>query len=172
VVLVCNHVSFVDAMLLAGCIRRPIRFVMHYRVFQTPVLSYIFKAGKAIPIAGAGEDRAMMEQAFDQISEALQQGEVVCIFPEGKITKTGQLEPFKPGIGQILERNPVAVVPLALRGLWGSFFSRKYGSAMTRWFPRGWFSHVELVAGDIVEGPEASPALLQQRVLELRGDRL
>jgi len=172
VVLVCNHVSFVDAMLLAGCIRRPIRFVMHYRVFQTPVLSYIFKAGKAIPIAGAREDRAMMEQAFDQISEALQQGEVVCIFPEGKITKTGQLEPFKPGIGQILERNPVAVVPLALRGLWGSFFSRKYGSAMTRWFPRGWFSHVELVAGDIIDGPETSPALLQQRILELRGDRL
>jgi len=135
-------------------------------------LSFVFKAGKAIPIASAREDSAMMEQAFDHISEALQQGEVVCIFPEGKMTQTGELEPFKPGVGQILERDPVPVVPLALRGLWGSFFSRKYGSAMTRWFPRGWFSHIELVAGDMVEGPEASPASLQQKVLELRGDRL
>jgi len=172
VILVCNHVSLVDAMLLAGCIRRPIRFVMHYRIFQTPVLSFIFKVGKAIPIASAREDSAMMEQAFDHISEALQQGEVVCIFPEGKITQTGELEPFKPGVRQILERDPVPVVPLALRGLWGSFFSLKYGSAMTRWFPRGWFSHIELVAGDMVEGPEASPASLRQKVLELRGDRL
>ena len=172
VVLVCNHVSFVDAMVLAGSIRRPIRFVMYYRIFQTPVLSYVFKAGNAIPIAGAREDPAMMEQAFEQISEALQQDEVVCIFPEGKITDNGEMADFKPGIMRILERDPVALVPLALRGLWGSFFSRRYGGAMSRWFPRGWFSRIELIAGDAIAVNEVSLDAMQQIVLKLRGERL
>ena len=172
VVLICNHVSFIDAMLLAGCIRRPIRFVMHYRIFQLPLLSFIFKAGNAIPIAGASEDKTMMATAFDQISDALRKGEVVCIFPEGKITENGELGPFKSGINQILDRDPVALVPLALRGLWGSFFSRKYGNAMTRWFPRGWFSHVGLVAGDVIEDPATSLESMRQQVLDLRGDNV
>lgn len=169
--LVCNHVSFVDALILMGCLRRPIRFVMYFQIFQIPLLSFLFKTARAIPIASAREDAALMEQAFEQISEALQQGEVVCIFPEGRITADGELGEFKPGVSRILERDPVAVMPLALRGLWGSFFSRKYGSAMRQWFARGWFSRIELVAGDLIPAPQASRSLLQQTVLELRGQQ-
>ncbi len=170
--LVCNHVSFVDALILSGCLRRPIRFVMHYKIFQIPLLSFLFKTARAIPIASPREDAALMEQAFDHISEALQQGEVVCIFPEGRITADGELGEFKTGVTRILERDPVAVVPLALRGLWGSFFSRKYGSAMRQWFARGWFNRIELVAGDLIPAQQASRALLQQKVLDLRGQQL
>ena len=168
--LVCNHVSFVDALVLAGCIRRPIRFVMYYRIFQLPILSFVFKTANAIPIAGAREDAPMMNRAFDQIGEALKQGDLVCIFPEGKLTENGEMDSFKPGVSQVLERDAVPVVPLALRGLWGSFFSRKYGNAMTRWFPRGWFSKIDLIAGDAIEADNASLETLYRQVSALRGD--
>ena len=172
VVLICNHVSFLDALVLAGSIRRPIRYVMYYRIFQLPILSFIFRTAQAIPIAGKSEDPELMQKAFDQVSEALNNGEVVCIFPEGKITETGELGEFKAGVIKVLERNPVPTVPLALRGLWGSFFSRKYGNAMTKLFPRGFFSRIEVVAGQAIDPAEASIELFHQRVLELRGDTL
>jgi len=170
--LVCNHVSYVDALVLAGCIRRPIRFVMYYRIFELPILSFIFKTAQTIPIAGARENKAMMEQAFDEVSAALGDGELVCIFPEGKLTDSGELNVFKPGISRILERDPVSVVPLALRGLWGSFFSRAHGNAMSRLFPRGMLSRIELVAGNIIEGGRVAPEELRQQVYELRGDKI
>jgi len=170
--LICNHVSYVDALVLSGCIRRPIRFVMYHRIFDIPILSFIFKTAQAIPIAPAHENPEMMEQAFEHISTALARDELVCIFPEGKLTEDGQMNPFKPGVTRILERNPVVVVPLALRGLWGSFFSRAHGQAMTRLFPRGMLSRIELVAGDVIGESEVSLENLQQRVATLRGDRL
>ncbi|MCZ6578682.1 MAG: MFS transporter [Gammaproteobacteria bacterium] len=172
VVLICNHVSFLDALVLAGSIRRPIRYVMYYRIFQLPILSFIFNTAQAIPIAGKSEDPELMQKAFDRVSEALNNGEVVCIFPEGKITETGELGEFKAGVIKVLERNPVPTVPLALRGLWGSYFSRKYGNAMTKLFPRGFFSRIEVVAGQAIDPAEASIELFHQRVLELRGDTL
>ena len=169
-ILVCNHVSFVDALVLGGCVRRPIRFVMYYKIFHLPLLSFVFKTANTIPIAGAREDQEMMDNAFDQISEALQNGELVCIFPEGKITEDGELNIFRPGVMRALERDPVPVIPLALRGLWGSFFSRAHGNAMTRLFPRGILSRLELVAGDPVSAETVTPELLQAKVEELRGD--
>ena len=171
-VLVCNHVSFVDALVLAGCIRRPIRFVMYYKIFKIPVLSFIFKTANAIPIASAKENPELMRKAFDQVSEALNNDEVICIFPEGKITETGEMNEFKAGVSRILERDPVPVVPLALSGLWGSFFSRKYGNAMSRILPRGLFSKIDLVAGMPIAASDASLDRLSETVLGLRGDRL
>lgn len=169
-VLVCNHVSFVDALVLIGSIRRPIRFVMYYKIFQIPILSFIFKTANAIPIAGAKEDVELMRKAFDQVSNALNDDQVVCIFPEGKITDDGEMNEFKAGVSRILERNPVPVVPLALRGLWGSFFSRKYGNAMRRLLPRGFFSKIDLVAGDLIPASEANLDRLSEAVLGLRGE--
>jgi len=170
--LICNHVSFVDPLVLVGYVRRPIRFVMDHRIFNTPVLSFIFKTAQAIPIAPAHEDAEMMEKAFDRVSTALQQGELVCIFPEGKITDSGQMNPFKSGVTRIVERDPVPIIPLALRGLWGSFFSRAHGKAMSRLFPRGVLNRIELVADDAITGPNIHLEDLQQRVTTLRGDRL
>ena len=169
-VIVCNHVSFVDALVIMAACRRPIRFVMDHNIFRWPLLSFVFRTSKAIPIASAREDPAMMERAFDEVGKALDAGDLVGSFPEGKITADGSINPFRPGITRILQRNPVPVIPMALRGLWGSFFSRKHGPAMTRPFPRGVFSRIELVMGPAVPAAEALPERLQLDVTALRGD--
>lgn len=168
-VLVCNHVSYVDAVVIAACVRRPVRFVMDHRIFAIPVLNFIFRTMRAIPIASGKEDPTMKERAFEEAANALKAGEIVCIFPEGKLTDSGELNPFRPGLQRILEQAPSPVVPMALRGLWGSFFSRSFaGKAMRRW--RGVYSRIALVAGSPVQAQQATPEFLQQRVLALRGD--
>lgn len=141
--LVCNHVSFVDALLLGGAIRRPIRFVMYYKIYNLPVLNFVFRTAGAIPIAGRNEDQATYERAFARIAEYLADGELVCIFPEGKLTGDGEIDVFKGGVSRILEETPVPVIPLALQGLWGSFFSRDPAKGF---FKRLW-SRVTIVAG-------------------------
>ncbi|MBI3716763.1 MAG: 1-acyl-sn-glycerol-3-phosphate acyltransferase, partial [Betaproteobacteria bacterium] len=167
-VLVCNHVSFVDALVIGGCIARPVRFVMDHRIFKIPVLNFVFRTAGTIPIAPAKEDPQMLERAYEHIDEYLRAGEVVCIFPEGRITDNGDLYPFKKGISRIVERTPVPVIPMALRGLWGSFFSRWGGTAMR--YPRGVFSSIALAIGLPVEPDKALPELLQVQVAGLRGD--
>ena len=168
-ILVCNHVSYVDALIIAAACRRPVRFVMHHAIFRVPVLNFIFRTGRAIPIASAKEDAALMERAFEEIAEGLAAGDVICIFPEGRITDTGDMYPFRPGITRVLQRTPVPVVPMALRGLWGSFFSREGGRAMTKPFRRGILSKVALVVGRIMPPSRATPEGLQAEVQTLRG---
>ena len=169
-VLVCNHVSYVDALIIAAACRRPIRFVMDHRIFRVPVLNFVFRTGRAIPIASAREDPALLERAYDEIARGLEQGDLIAIFPEGRLTDTGEMAVFRPGIKRIVERTPVPVVPMALRGLWGSFFSRMGGSAMVRPFRRGVFSRIALVAGPAVTPDVATPEGLHAAVLALRGD--
>ena len=173
-VLACNHVSFVDAVLIMGESPRPIRFVMDHRIFKIPLMNWFFKNAKAIAIASAREDPKMLEGANQRIDAALANAELVCIFPEGKITFDGELSPFKQGVQRIVERVPVPVYPMALRGLWGSFFSRYGGAAFSRpveaRLRRGLRSKVELVVGDPLLPDEVTPELLMERVAALRGD--
>lgn len=164
--LVCNHVSFVDALLIGGAVRRPIRFVMYYKIYNLPVLNFIFRTAGTIPIAGRGEDEVIYERAFRKIAEYLSDGELVCIFPEGKLTTDGQINEFKAGVTRILEQTPVPVIPMALQGLWGSFFSRDPNKGV---FHRLW-SRVTLVAGAPIAASEATQKVLRERVSELRGD--
>jgi len=168
--LVCNHVSFVDALIIAAACRRPIRFVMDHHIFRIPVLNFVFRTGRAIPIASAREDPVLMERAFEEIARGLEAGDLIGIFPEGRITDTGELFPFRPGIMRALARTPVPVVPMALRGLWGSFFSREGGAAMSRPFRRGMFSKVALAVGRQIAPQLVTPEGLQAEVLALRGD--
>jgi 1-acyl-sn-glycerol-3-phosphate acyltransferase len=168
--LVANHVSFVDAVVIMGASPRPIRFVMDHRIFNTPLLGFIFRHCGAIPIASAKEDPAMMEAAFAEVSAALNDGDLVGLFPEGQITKDGELQPFRPGITRILAANPVPVVPLALSGLWGSYFSRIDGAAMKTPFRRGVFSKIRLRAGEAVPAMAVTPERLQAAVRELMRD--
>lgn len=170
-VVVCNHVSFMDPLILMACVRRPMRFVMYYKIFNIPGLRFIFRTAKAIPIAGRHEDAALMERAFEQIDEALAAGEVVCIFPEGGLTKDGAVSTFRPGIDRILARRPVPVVPLALRGMWGSIFSRRDGALRRARLPRRFWSRIELVGGAPLPAAVANAAVLEARVGELRGDK-
>lgn len=169
-VIVCNHVSFVDALIIAAACRRPVRFVMDHRIFRIPVLNFIFRTGRCIPIAPAREDAAMLEAAYDEIAKGLEAGDLIGLFPEGRITDTGELHPFRPGIRRILDRTPVPVVPMALRGLWGSFFSRKGGAAMSKPARLKPFRRIALMAGVPVAAPEATPDNLRERVLAMRGD--
>ncbi len=169
-VLVCNHVSFVDALVISAACRRPIRFVMDHRIFRWPVLSFVFRHSRAIPIAPAKEDAAMMEAAFAEVSSALAAGELVGLFPEGRITFDGEISPFRPGITRILDANPVPVVPMALRGMWGSMFSRKDGPALSRPLRRGLFSRIELAVGPALPPERICLPGLQLQVAELRGD--
>jgi len=173
-VLACNHVSFVDAVLIMGESPRPIRFVMDHRIFKVPVMNWFFRQARAIAIAPAREDAAMLERANQRIDAALADGDLVCIFPEGKITSSGELNPFKQGVQRIVERNPVPVYPMALRGLWGSFFSRYGGAAFSRpveaRLRRGLRSKVELIVGEPLPPSQVTPEVLMQRVAALRGE--
>lgn len=168
--IVSNHVSFMDALVIGGSVRRPVRFVMDHNIFKVPVLGFIFRTAHAIPIAPGREDPRALQQAFDQIDAELADGEIVCIFPEGKLTRDGEMNEFKKGVERILERRPVPVVPMALRGLWGSFFSRRDGKAAMTKLPTRFRSRIELVATAPVPGTDASATSLQRVVAGLRAD--
>jgi len=168
--IVSNHVSFMDPLVIGGNVRRPVRFVMDHHIFNIPVLSFIFRTARAIPIAPAHEDPEALQKAFDQIDAELAAGEIVCIFPEGKLTKHGELNEFKTGVERILERRPVPVVPMALRGLYGSFFSRHDGKAPMTQPPRRFWSRIEVVVTAPVHGDAASADSLQKIVAGLRGE--
>jgi 1-acyl-sn-glycerol-3-phosphate acyltransferase len=164
-ILVCNHVSFVDAVLLMAASPRPIRFLMDHRIFAVPVLGWMFRLAKAIPVAPRSEDPLLYEQAIAQARRVLDEGDLLGIFPEGGITRDGSLGEFKGGVMKILETHPVPVVPLALQNLWGSYFSRaEGGTAMVKPFRRGFWSRVGLVAGEPLPAAAVSLALLRERV--------
>src|SRR5450830_1888892 len=177
-VLACNHVSFVDAVLLMAASPRPIYFLMDHRIFRAPLLGTLFRLAKAIPIAPQKEDPAAYEAAFERAAQVLREGDLLAIFPEGGITRDGQLQPFKGGIVKILQRAQadglsVPVVPLALTHLWGSFFSRiEQGDAMVRPFRRGLFNRVGLEVGAPMAPAGLSPESLREQVAALlaRGD--
>lgn len=171
VMLVCNHVSFVDALIIAGCIRRPIRFVMYYKIYNLPVLNFVFRTANAIPIAGKYEDKDLLKKAFEDIDQALAAGDVVCLFPEGKLTTDGEMNNFRDGVEKIIQRRAVPVVPMALQGLWGSIFSRHTDNLFYR-LMKGFKSRINLVIGDAVDAVDASASVLQSRVKGLHGSKV
>ncbi|WP_448134614.1 MFS transporter [Stenotrophomonas rhizophila] len=168
--IVCNHVSYMDALILSATIPRPVRFVMYYKIFNIPVMRWIFRTAKAIPIAGAREDPALMQAAFDEVDKALADGELVCIFPEGALTRDGEMGAFKSGVEKILERRPVPVVPMALRGMWASMWSRRDTRLGRMRVPRRFRAHVEVAAAPALAGQGASADILEQQVRQLRGE--
>jgi len=167
-ILVANHVTYVDAVLLMAASPRPIRFIMDHEIFRVPVLGWMFRLAKAIPIAPQKTDPATYERAFEAARRVLDDGDLLCIFPEGGLTRDGQLQPFKGGLMKILETHPVPVVPIALTNLWGSFFSRvEGGRAMRRPFRRGLFSRVGLHGGAPMAAADVTPEALRERVAAL-----
>jgi len=169
-IVVCNHVSFIDALILGGSVRRPMRFVMWYKIFDMPFLKFLFKNAKAIPIASASEDPEILNEAFAQIDDELAGGNVVCVFPEGGITRDGEVQPFRPGIEKILERRPVPVIPVALSGMWGSWFSRQQSGRLQR-LPGKLFARVEVRIGKAVTAGDVTAAGMELLVRTLRGQR-
>ncbi|MDB6163009.1 MAG: 1-acyl-sn-glycerol-3-phosphate acyltransferase [Xanthomonadaceae bacterium] len=168
--IVCNHVSYMDALILAGAIPRPLRFDMYYRIFDIPVMSWIFRTARAIPIAGARENPELMQRAFADVQAALDAGELVCVFPEGALTPDGQMAAFKSGIERMLAARPVPVVPMALRGMWASMWSRRDTRLGRMRAPRQFRADVEVVAGTAIAGTTATARDLETMVRALRGD--
>ena len=168
-VVVCNHVSFMDPIILSGCIRRPMRFVMYYKIFEIPVLKFFFKNMKAVPIASAREDEDIMVAAFDAVDAELAAGNIVCIFSEGAITRDGEIQRFRPGIEKIIQRRAVPVVPVAIGRLWGSWFSRRKDGGIRK-IPGRLFARIPIRVGSAVPAKDVSAAGLELLVRTLRGD--
>lgn len=167
--LVCNHVSYMDALILAAVVPRPVRFVMYYKIFNIPFMNWIFRTAKAIPIASPKEDAALLQRAFDTVDEALANGELVLIFPEGKLTADGNINPFRGGVEKILARRPVPVVPMALRGMWASMWSRRDTRLGRMRVPRRLRARIEVIAAPAL--PATTPAAaLETAVRALRGE--
>jgi 1-acyl-sn-glycerol-3-phosphate acyltransferase len=168
VLIVCNHVSYMDALILSASIPRPVHFVMYYKIFNIPVMSWIFRTAKAIPIASVKEDPDLMHRAFDEVDHALEEGEIVGIFPEGALTRDGEIAPFKAGVERIAERHPVTVVPIALKGMWASMWSRKEGGMR---LPRRFRAHVDVIVGEAIPAGEPVQAQkLEAQVRAIRGN--
>ena len=176
-IMVCNHVSFIDAVLLMAASPRPVCFMMDHRIFRTPVLGILFRMVKAIPIAPRDENPQAYEAAFERAAGVLRAGDLLAIFPEGGITRDGTLQPFKGGIMKIIGRaaqdgvHPL-VVPMALTNLWGSYFSRIENVAgvqvaMARPFRRGFFNPIGLQIGPALPANAVTPQDLQARVAAL-----
>ena len=163
-----NHVSFVDPLIIGGVIRRPVRFVTYFKIFQMPVLNFIFKTGKAIPIAGRHEDPEILERAYELIHEEIGEGNVLGIFPEGKITSDGEIAPFKKGVEKIVTEQPVVVVPVALCNLWGSLFSRRDPLYKRR--PYKFRALIELRIGQPINPEDLTAEHLEAEVRKLRGE--
>lgn len=164
-IIICNHVSYVDGLIVtAGC-KRPVRFVIDGEIYSLPLVNYFMRLNRAIPIL---PKRESVEAALDSISEGLKAGDIICIFPEGQLTYTGSLSRFRPGIESIIKRDPVPVYPMAIRGLWGSVFSRKYLRAKFRWFPRHRHLHVKAICGAAIPPEEVTVNHLQEIVLRLK----
>jgi hypothetical protein len=168
-VIACNHVTFIDGFVIASGCPRPARFVMYYKYFDMPFMSRVFKDSKVIPIAGAHEDREMMNAAFDKIAAELESGEVVCIFPEGKLTRDGTMHEFRPGIEKIVHRTPVPVVPACLNGLWGSYFSKKESGNEGRPSKRKW-ARISLEFGKPIPPEEVSAEKLFEVIQKMKVD--
>ena len=167
--LVCNHVSFVDPVILLALAPRPARFVMYYTFYEFPIAHRLFKWLRSIPIGPKRERPNLLKEAMDTISQSLEEGQLVCVFPEGEITKNGEIQKFQPGVEDILKRNPVPVIPLAIRGMWGSWFSRHKGSAM-QGLPAAFMKRISVISGPPVAPDDANRFSLYKKVAELRGD--
>jgi 1-acyl-sn-glycerol-3-phosphate acyltransferase len=168
VILAANHVSFVDPLVIGGMVRRPVRFVMYHRIYNTPFMKGLFKAGKAIPIASRTEDPELLERAYQQVSSELGEGHIIGLFPEGGLSPDGEIQPFRTGLERMLEANPVPVVPIAICHLWGSMFSRS--TSMFRRRPNKLFAQIELRIGDPIAPGEATAARVEAAVRALRGE--
>lgn len=165
-VLVCNHVTYVDWLILAAGVKRPLRFVMDHSFYKGWFLRTLLNQAKVIPIASAKENPETLQRAFERMKKELEAGEVICIFPEGKLTYDGLMNPFKPGIERMIKDTPVPVVPMALRNVWGSYFSRKGGGAIKK-IPKRFWSAISLEIGSPIAPQDVTAAGLQIKVQEL-----
>jgi len=164
--LVANHLSFIDGLLVGSCVQRFVRFMVYAPFFKMPLLGKLFTLMRAIPTGGGGARGAL--GAIKRAREELQAGHVVCIFAEGAISRTGNMLPFKRGFEKIIEDLEVPVIPVHLDQVWGSIFSFKDGRFFWKW-PLRFFYPVTITFGKPL--PTTARAWdVRQKLLEMGGD--
>ncbi|TDR50631.1 1-acyl-sn-glycerol-3-phosphate acyltransferase [Halomonas ventosae] len=168
-IVVCNHVSFMDALVVGGASPRPLRFLMDKPIYESPWLNWLFRLVGAIPVDADRRDPGSVRRALIEVSHALRQGEVVMVFPEGRLTPDGEVHPFRRGLELILARDAVPVVPAGLAGLWGSWTSHHGGKALTK-PPRRFRARVALFFGEPLPAGEASRRNVEARVRSLKAE--
>jgi acyl-[acyl-carrier-protein]-phospholipid O-acyltransferase/long-chain-fatty-acid--[acyl-carrier-protein] ligase len=161
---VCNHLSFVDAMLLLASTDRPVRFLVYKGMYEKPWIKPFAKTLGAIPISSEQRPREMLH-ALHAASEAIRAGEVVCIFAEGQITRIGNLLPFRRGFERIMKDVEAPIVPVGLDGVWGSIFSFDRGRFLWK-LPRRIPYRVTVNFGQPLPHT-AAPFEVRERVQEL-----
>lgn len=164
---VCNHVSFMDALVMGGASPRPLRFLMDKPIYDSPWLNWLFRLVGAIPVESERNDPGCLRRALAEVSRALRDGEVVMLFPEGRLTPDGEMQEFRRGLELILARDPVPVVPASLSGLWGSWTSHRHGRALSQ-RPRRFRARVMLRLGEPLTPGAATRRYLEARVQELK----
>lgn len=167
-VLVCNHVSYIDALIIYTATCRPVRFAMHVKFYKIPLIGRLLKVAGGIPIDSGRKNPAILNRAFQEITTTLKNGGLICIFPEGKLTRNGQIDAFRPGVERIVARTQAPVIPMALRGLWGSFFSHKNGAPMKQ-LPKRFWSKIELSVGSHIAPNNVTTTHLHAVVQQLKG---
>ncbi len=164
-VFISNHVTFIDWLFLAALAPTPPHFAMYKDYFfASRLLSYILRRAGAIPIAPTHEDKALLDNAFNEISMALKKGDIIGFFPEGKLTRDGNLNIFRTGIERIINRDPAPVYPFAITGLWGSIFSRHPGPYKPHFFRR---RKIEITIGEPLMPDKFSAAALEEKVTDM-----
>ncbi|MGE5384613.1 MAG: lysophospholipid acyltransferase family protein, partial [Betaproteobacteria bacterium] len=149
-------------LMMAAC-RRPIRFLVDERLLKKPLLGFVLRQSRAIPLPPEG-NAAAQAAACLTAAEALAAGELIGVFPEGTPTPDGELRPFQPIVEQIVGDSGAPVVPLALRGMWESPFSQQPGSRLARTRARAFSAHVTLASAPAVVAGEARASSLHGAV--------
>jgi len=166
VLLVANHVTYIDWLFLGAVSKRTIHFVMHKPFYDIPVIKSLFKMAGAIPIMTRKECQQSYDEAMEMMKQTLKDGKVMVIFPEGRLTDTGEMNVFQRGYQKVLEEAPATVIPVALTGLWGSFFSRKGGKAFSKPFRRI-YSKVGVEVGEPFEDAIPEPKVMRLKIQEM-----
>ncbi len=169
-IVVCNHVSTIDALLLMAASPRAMRLLIDPRRFAVPVLGWLLRRARAIPLVPPDVDPVAHAAALDAADRALAAGELLGLFAAGGATRDDGLQAVAPGVMVILARRPVPVVPVALQSLGSAYFSRS-GAApgVDRPLRRAWFSHVGVAIGPALAPDQVSPEVLRSRVQALLG---
>jgi acyl-[acyl-carrier-protein]-phospholipid O-acyltransferase/long-chain-fatty-acid--[acyl-carrier-protein] ligase len=166
--LVANHVSFIDAQLIMALLDRPVRFLMYRPIYEHPMVNPVAKLNGALAIAGSdGKER--IEATLKKAARLISEGELVGIFAEGKVTRTGELAEFRTGMETIMSHVKAPIVPICLKGLWGSIFSYEAGKPLSRW-PKKIPYPVTIQFGKPL-APNTSAEKIRQIILDMHNEK-